>query len=52
MNYESVTHDEHINLASQVTITEIPTVFQSVANSQLLEAARQENLLHFTLWLT
>ena len=35
-----------LNLAGQVTITQIPTVLQSMANSQLLEAARQENLLH------
>ena len=46
MNYESATTDEHLNLAGKVTITQIPTVLQSMANSQLLEAARQENLLH------
>ena len=46
MNYESATTDEHLNLAGQVTITQIPTVLQSLANSQLLEAAWQETLLH------
>ena len=46
MNYESATTDEHLNLAGQVTITQIPTVLQSMANSQLLEAAWQETRLH------
>ena len=51
MNYESATTDEHLNLAGQVTITKVPPVLQSVANSQLLEAAWQENLLHMLVEL-
>ena len=44
--HKSAQNSWDLNLAGQVTITQIPTVLQSMANSQLLEAARQENLLH------
>ena len=43
-NYEWATIDEDLHLAGRLTMMKIPTVLKSMAKSQKLEAARQDNL--------
>ena len=43
-NKEWATIDEDLHLAGLLTMMKIPTVLKSMAKSQKLEAARQDNL--------